>query len=73
MLFNCPATVRLPSAAFPSRFRPGEYWAATAALSGVVSQKALAAVLQAETSGRVRQQALRALEAAAQAVAQSKR
>ena len=46
--------------------------AATAALSGVVSQKAIAAVVQAETSGRERQQALRALEAAAQAVAESK-
>ena len=44
--------------------------AATAALSGVVSQKALAAVVQAETSGRARQQALRALETAAQAVAE---
>jgi Pyruvate/2-oxoacid:ferredoxin oxidoreductase gamma subunit len=47
--------------------------AATVVLSGVVSQKALVAVVEAETSGRVRQQALRALEAAAQAVAQSKR
>jgi len=47
--------------------------AATAALSGVVSQKAIAAVVQAETSGRARQQALRALEAAAQAVAESRR
>jgi len=47
--------------------------AATAALSGVVSQKAIAAVVQAETSGRERQQALRALEAAAQAVAESRR
>ena len=47
--------------------------AAAAALSGVVSQKALAAVVQAETSGRTRQQALQALEAAAQAVAESRR
>ncbi|MGH7472443.1 MAG: hypothetical protein ACREJW_00720, partial [Candidatus Methylomirabilales bacterium] len=47
--------------------------AAVAALSGIVSQKALAAVVQAETSGRARQQALRALEAAAQAVAESRR
>ena len=47
--------------------------AATAALSGVVRQKALAAVVRAETSGRARQQALRALEAAAQAVAESRR
>ncbi|MCI0483522.1 MAG: 2-oxoacid:acceptor oxidoreductase family protein [candidate division NC10 bacterium] len=47
--------------------------AATAALSGVVSQKAIAAVVQAETSGRARQQALRALETAAQAVAESRR
>ena len=47
--------------------------AATVALSGVVSQKALAAVVQAETSGRARQQALRALEAAAQVVAESRR
>jgi len=47
--------------------------AATAALLGVVTQKALAAVVRAETSGRARQQALRALEAAAQAVAESRR
>jgi len=47
--------------------------AATAALLGVVSQQALAAVVRVETSGRARQQALRALEAAAQAVAESRR
>ncbi|KRT70368.1 MAG: pyruvate:ferredoxin oxidoreductase subunit gamma, pyruvate ferredoxin oxidoreductase, gamma subunit [candidate division NC10 bacterium CSP1-5] len=47
--------------------------AATAALLGVMTQKALAAVVRAETSGRARQQALRALEAAAQAVAESRR
>jgi len=47
--------------------------AATAALLGVVSQQALAAVVRVETSGRARQQALRALEAAAQAVGESRR
>jgi pyruvate ferredoxin oxidoreductase gamma subunit len=47
--------------------------AAAAGLSGVVSQQALARVVEAETSGRARRQALRALEAAAQAVAAPRR